>query len=117
MPELKERHCCQTVERLDQTKADQYLKLINSAWLMDFDKQVLSLNAEFENYYQTMVFANAVAKVAQQQNHHPEMIISYRHCKVFYTTHSITGLSVNDFICAAQIDEHLANQIASSTDD
>jgi len=42
--------------------------------------------------------------VSNQENHHPELTISYNKCKVEYTTHSVNGLSENDFICAAKID-------------
>lgn len=58
----------------------------------------------FSNYYQTMAFVNATAWVSHQENHHPELLISYKQCTVIYTTHAIKGLSENDFICAAKID-------------
>lgn len=58
---------------------------------------------EFKNYYQTMAFVNAVAWIAHQENHHPDMEVGYRTCTVRYSTHSIGGLSENDFICAAKV--------------
>jgi 4a-hydroxytetrahydrobiopterin dehydratase len=51
-----------------------------------------------------MSFVNAVAWVSNQEDHHPELTISYNKCKVEYTTHSVGGLSENDFICAAKVD-------------
>jgi len=63
----------------------------------------------FANYYETMAFVNAVAWVAHQEDHHPDLQVVYNRCTVSYTTHAIGGLSENDFICAAKIDElHLA---------
>ena len=50
-----------------------------------------------------MAFVNVVAQIAHQQDHHPDSLISYNQCKVTYSTHSVGGLSVNDFICAAKI--------------
>lgn len=59
---------------------------------------------EFKNYGQTMGFVNAVAWIAQSQGHHPDLEVSYRSCRVSYTTHAIGGLSENDFICAARVE-------------
>lgn len=59
---------------------------------------------DFKNYYQTMSFVNAIAWIANQQDHHPELVVGYNKCKVEYTTHAVQGLSENDFICAAKVD-------------
>ena len=61
----------------------------------------------FKNYYQTMGFVNAVAWIAHQQDHHPDMEVAYKTCRVRYSTHAIGGISENDFICAAKIDKML----------
>ncbi len=58
----------------------------------------------FANYHQTMAFVNAVAWVAHRQDHHPDLQVSYAHCTVRFNTHSVGGISINDFICAAQIE-------------
>jgi len=59
---------------------------------------------EFKNYYKTIAFVNAVAWMAHQENHHPDLSVSYNRCRVQYSTHAIGGLSENDFICAAKVD-------------
>lgn len=59
---------------------------------------------EFKNYYQTMAFVNAVAWIAHTEGHHPDLEVSYRSCRVRYTTHAVAGLSENDFICAAKVE-------------
>lgn len=58
---------------------------------------------EFKNFHQTMAFVNAVAWVAHREDHHPDMEVGFKRCKIRYSTHSIGGLSENDFICAAKI--------------
>ena len=58
----------------------------------------------FKNYYETMAFVNAVAFISHQEDHHPDIEVGYKTCKVRYFTHSIKGLSENDFICAAKVD-------------
>ena len=51
-----------------------------------------------------MSFVNAAAHVANSEDHHPDLEIGWGRCRVTYTTHSIGGLSENDFICAAKVD-------------
>ncbi|MFC0252768.1 4a-hydroxytetrahydrobiopterin dehydratase [Massilia consociata] len=59
----------------------------------------------FRDYRETIAFVNAVAAMAESENHHPELTVGYRRCLVAYTTHSAGGaLSENDFICAAKAD-------------
>lgn len=58
----------------------------------------------FENYHQTLAFVNAIAPMIHTQDHHPELLITYSHCTVRFNTHSVNGISINDFICAAKTD-------------
>jgi 4a-hydroxytetrahydrobiopterin dehydratase len=51
-----------------------------------------------------MAFVNAVAWVADQQDHHPDMVVSYNKCVISYSTHSVGGLSEADFLAAAKVD-------------
>lgn len=66
----------------------------------------------FKNYYETMAFVNATAWVSHRENHHPDLEVGYRQCRVRYSTHAIGGLSENDFICAAKIDRLQASPAA-----
>ncbi len=59
---------------------------------------------DFANYHQTMAFVNALAWVAHAEDHHPDLQVSYSHCTVRFNTHSVGGISINDFICAAKVD-------------
>ena len=58
----------------------------------------------FRNYFETMAFVNAAAWVSHREDHHPDMLVGYDQCRVSYVTHAIGGLSENDFICAAKLD-------------
>ena len=53
-------------------------------------------------------FVNAAAWVSHQEDHHPDMEVGYNRCVVKYSTHSVGGLSENDFICAAKLDALMA---------
>jgi 4a-hydroxytetrahydrobiopterin dehydratase len=63
---------------------------------------------KFANYHETMAFVNATAWVSHRENHHPDLEVGYNKCRVRYSTHSVGGLSENDFICAAKIEALLA---------
>jgi 4a-hydroxytetrahydrobiopterin dehydratase len=58
----------------------------------------------FKNFCQSMDFVNQVADLAEKQNHHPDIFISYNRVKLILSTHKVGGLSRNDFILAAKID-------------
>ncbi|CAN7493817.1 4a-hydroxytetrahydrobiopterin dehydratase [Massilia sp. LjRoot122] len=59
----------------------------------------------FPDYRATIAFVNAIADMAEAENHHPELTVAWLRCTVAYTTHSAGGaLSDNDFICAARAD-------------
>lgn len=59
----------------------------------------------FRNYYETMAFVNALAYVAHAEDHHPDLGVHYNRCKVAFSTHDAGGLTLNDFICAAKIEQ------------
>jgi 4a-hydroxytetrahydrobiopterin dehydratase len=59
---------------------------------------------EFNDYARLLCFVNAVGWLAQQQDHHPDLSITWGRCTVRWHTHSVAGLSINDFICAARVD-------------
>ncbi|MES2889567.1 MAG: 4a-hydroxytetrahydrobiopterin dehydratase [Pseudomonadota bacterium] len=56
----------------------------------------------FKNYHETLAFVNALAWICHQEDHHPTLTVTYNRCTVRFDTHSIGGISVNDFICAAK---------------
>ncbi len=58
----------------------------------------------FEDHYQTMAFVNAVAWISHREDHHPQMVVGYNTCTLSYNTHTVNGLSRNDFLCAAKAD-------------
>ena len=58
----------------------------------------------FASYADTIAFVNAVAAIAQREDHHPDMLVGYDQCRVAYRTHSVGGISENDFVCATMIE-------------
>lgn len=76
---------------------------LNARWSV-IDNLSLRAELKFDNYWQATAFVNAVAWIAHREDHHPDIELGYNKVAVTYTTHSIGGLSENDFICAAQVD-------------
>jgi len=74
-------------------------------WQINADYTEISKAFEFKNFFRTMSFVNAVAHLANNENHHPDMSVSYNKCEIRFSTHAIGGLSENDFICAAKVDK------------
>ena len=106
--DLAARHCkpCEGgVPPLTGEEAAQLLKTLDG-WELAGDE--IAKTYRFRNYHETMAFVNATAWVSHREDHHPDLEVSYRECRVRYSTHAIGGLSENDFICAAKTDALLA---------
>lgn len=73
-------------------------------WEAHLNYQTMFKTFSFKNYHQTVAFVNAITWVAHKEDHHPDICFGYNTCTVTLTTHSIKGLSQNDFIMAAKID-------------
>jgi len=111
MSELAEKHCvpCEGgIKPLAREEAERYLERITPEWRLTADAKEIRKDYRFKGFNGTMGFVNAVAWIANQEGHHPDLEVGYNHCLVRYTTHAIGGLSENDFICAAKIDKLLA---------
>ncbi len=64
----------------------------------------LEKSFRFKDFHQTMSFVNAVAFIANSQNHHPDLSVGYGQCTVRFSTHDVDGISVSDFLCASKVD-------------
>lgn len=73
-------------------------------WELNSAATEISRLFRFRNYYETIAFVNALAWIVHREDHHPELEVGYNRCHVRFSTHSVKGLSENDFICAAKID-------------
>lgn len=105
MSALSEKRClaCEAgIPPLSEEKLKKYLADVQH-WEVNTDKTEISRRYQFKNFYHTMAFVNAVAWIANQENHHPDLEVGYNYCVVKYSTHAIKGLTENDFICAAKV--------------
>ncbi len=107
MSTLAERKCkpCEGgVAPLTAADAAPLLAQLTPGWQLSADGKSLRRAYSFRDFYRTMSFVNAIAHIANLEDHHPDLEVGYDYCRVRYTTHAIGGLSENDFVCAAKID-------------
>jgi 4a-hydroxytetrahydrobiopterin dehydratase len=75
-------------------------------WKLHGDGADVAIEKTFacKNFLRTMAFVNAVAFIAEQQDHHPELLVQYGSCSVRFNTHDVQGITQTDFACAALVD-------------
>lgn len=104
---LADRRCkpCEGgVPPLNREQCEELMRGLHADWSLDADGLTITRRFDFPGYDKTLGFTNAVAWIATCEDHHPVLTVAYGSCTISYTTHSINGLSDNDFICAAKID-------------
>lgn len=104
---LRDRHCRPLPEGsppLPAEAAVQLLAQLADGWRIADDGKSLRRAFGFKDFHHTMGFLNAVAWIANAEDHHPDFEAGYNYCRLEFSTHSVGGLSENDFICAAKVD-------------
>ncbi len=107
---MTEKRClpCENIgNTLTQSQALEKLKQL-AGWQLSEDQKSIWRDFKFKSFYKTMAFVNAVAWIANTENHHPDLEVGYDHCLVRYTTHALAGLTDNDFIAATKVNALLA---------
>lgn len=92
------------VPRLDKPEAERLLSQL-SGWSLAEDARKITKRFLFDDFVQAMRFVNAMAALAEAEGHHPDFFVRYSVVDVTLWTHAISGLSENDFILAAKIDQ------------
>lgn len=88
---------------LSTDRAVALLKQI-SGWTMDGEQ--IYKEYQFKNFVETVAFVNKVAVLSEREGHHPDLALhDYKFLRITLTTHAAHGLTENDFILAAKIDE------------
>ena len=71
-------------------------------WTVAHDAITRTYN--FADYYHTIAFVNALAFMVHREDHHPDLAVTYNRCTVGFSTHSASGITENDLVCAAKAD-------------
>ena len=93
------------VEKFSADEAREQLDAL-SGWELAEDAKHIQKTWKVKDFTSGMAFLNRVAEVAEQEDHHPDVCLEgYRNVRITLSTHAVGGLSQNDFILAAKIDE------------
>jgi 4a-hydroxytetrahydrobiopterin dehydratase len=104
---LSEKQCipCKGgVQPFTKDQAEKLLSNINSDWQVIDDSTKLKRIFKYKNFNTPMKFAVIIGEIADKENHHPDLKISWGKLGVIITTHAIKGLAESDFIFAAKVD-------------
>jgi 4a-hydroxytetrahydrobiopterin dehydratase len=101
--DLKSRHC-QPLEGHAPMAAAEIQNHLEAAGGWTLADGAIEKTFEFDDFHRTIGFVNALAFIANAEDHHPDLAVSYGRCTVRFNTHSVGGISINDFICAAKVD-------------
>ena len=96
--------CSGKTPKLNFEETSKYLSELNS-WSINDKQEMIFKKFKFNTFNQALDFANKVGEIAENESHHPDLSLGWGYCLVMIHTHAIKGLSVNDFVLAAKIDE------------
>lgn len=105
---LSKRKCkpCEGgVKPLNPDQAEVLMQELGPDWMLIDQHRMLARTFVFKDFKESLAFANKVGAIAEEEGHHPDLTVGYGNMGVELTTHAIGGLSENDFIVAAKIDE------------
>ncbi len=93
------------VEAMTKIDAESLRDFHVKDWLIDSEGRHISKKFEFKNFKQALEFVNKVGEIAESEGHHPDIELGWGKVNITLITHAIKGLSQNDFIVAAKINE------------
>ena len=107
MSNLKAQKCVPCEDGIPPYTAEQtaiHLKELKNPWEVVNDGKMIKHEFKFKKFTDSIAFVDKIAKLAEKEGHHPDMHIFYNKVVIELTTHTIKGLSLNDFILAAKIE-------------
>jgi len=105
--ELKNQKCqaCSgSTPKFDEKKISDNLSKLDN-WSVNNEQKMIYKKFNFKTFKQALNFTNKVGEIADLEGHHPDISLGWGYSLVMLHTHAIQGLSINDFIIAAKIDE------------
>ena len=106
MSELSGKRCIPCTGGVPSLKPDEYVPLLNqlSGWEV-IQNHHLQKHYKFDDFVTALQFVNRIGERAEQEGHHPDLMLSWGRVSVQIWTHKVDGLTESDFILAAKIDE------------
>ena len=106
---LAQSHCVPRKGKEHALDSAEIKRLLDTlpGWSLTQDGMHIEKAFGFDDFHRTMAFVNAVAWIAHREDHHPDFEVGYARCVLRWSTHDVGGLSLNDFICAAHVEQLL----------
>ena len=91
----------------DISEIHKYQKKVDGWDILKEGKEIFFLTKKFrfKNFIDSQKFINKVGEISENEGHHPDILFGWGYAEIKITTHAIEGLSENDFILAAKIDQ------------
>lgn len=105
---LDQKKCVPCEGKAKALTNDAAVKLLNdvAGWQLSANSDSISRQFGMKNFMAAIRLINKIASIAEEENHHPDIHLSgYRNLEIVLTTHALNGLSENDFILAAKINQ------------
>ena len=99
---------CQALEGGEPMSESDIRRHLNEVNGWHYGDGAIEKSFSFKNFHETMAFLNAAAWIFHTEDHHPDVSFGYNRCVLRFNTHSVGGVSINDFICAAKVNALVA---------
>ena len=96
--------CSGSTHKFNESVISEHLAKLNN-WSVNEEQNMIFKKFEFKTFKNALNFTNLVGEIADNQGHHPDISLGWGYSLIMLHTHAIKGLSLNDFIVAAKIDE------------
>ena len=103
LQDMKCQPCRGGIEPLKGQQIFEFLKMLSDGWKV-VDEHHLERTFKLKDFQQALDLTNEIGRIAEQEGHHPDILLSWGKVKVTIWTHKIDGLHQNDFILASKID-------------
>ena len=100
---------------LEPQRVESLRRQVSPDWAV-IDGRRLQREIALKDFRQSLALANRIGEIAEGQNHHPDLLVSWGKLCITLFTHAIGGLHVNDFILAARIDALLRSEQPGDSD-
>ena len=95
--------CSGNTPKFNEIQINEHLSKLDN-WLINDEQKMIYKKFNFKNFKQALIFTNKVGELADNEGHHPDVSLGWGYSLIMLHTHSIKGLSMNDFIMASKID-------------
>ena len=96
--------CSGNTPKFDEKQISDNLSKLDN-WSVNDEQKMIYKKFNFKTFKQALNFTNKVGEIADLEGHHPDISLGWGYSLIMLHTHAIQGLSINDFIIAAKIDE------------